>query len=271
MGEVVDRRRPRQAGESERLARESAAAFEAAEATADPGARADQLEAAQDLAGDSALAAAYTYLQQIVGVIAVLLPLTVAVGDLALGGDALQGSISAYYYTSTGNVFVGALCALAVFFLSYNYRALRGFQLDRTLSNIASLAAVGVALFPTTDDAATASDGEKVVAFVHLLFAGSLFVLLGVFSFFLFTKTGGSAEAMTEAKRRRNVVFRTCGAIIFGAILLVAVANLADPPDSWHALFWLETVAVMAFGVSWLVKGGFKGILADPAPAPGDG
>jgi hypothetical protein len=235
----------------------------------------DKLETAIALAGDSALAAAYTYLQRIVGVIAVLLPVTVAVGDLILGGDDLQGSISAYYHERTGGVFVGALCALAVFFLSYNYRPLPRYKLDHTLSNVASLAAVGVALFPTTDDAAIATDGQKVVAFVHLVFAGSLFVLLGVFSFFLFTKSDDS-ETMTDAKQRRNLVYRICGGIIFGAILLVAVTNLADPPDSWHALFWLETIAVMAFGASWLVKGGFWGILADEsptapnrAPAPG--
>lgn len=262
MGEGVAAGRLPQGSESRRLVGRSAAAFDAAESTADPTVKAEMRQTAQALAGDAALAAAYTYLQQVVGLIALSLPLAVAGGDRLLGGDEMQGSISAYYYTRTGNVFVGALCALAVFFLSYNYRPLPGFRLDRTLSNVASVAAVGVALLPTTSDAATATDGEKVVAFVHLVFAGTLFLLLGIFSFFLFTQTD-DPETMTAAKRRRNVVYRTCGAIIFGAILLVRVANLVDPPDSWHALFWLETVAVMAFGVSWLVKGGFRGILAD--------
>jgi hypothetical protein len=41
-----------------------------------------------------------------------------------------------------------------------------------------------------------------------------------------------------------------------------------DPPDWLHAFFWLETTCVVAFGVSWLVKGGFLGILADPKPVP---
>jgi hypothetical protein len=45
---------------------------------------------------DTALAAAYRYLQRAVGVIAVLLPLTVAVGSAVLGGGGVRGSISDY-------------------------------------------------------------------------------------------------------------------------------------------------------------------------------
>jgi hypothetical protein len=42
-----------------------------------------------------------------------------------------------------GNVFVGALCPLAVFFLSFNYKPLPGFGLDHLLARFASAAAVG--------------------------------------------------------------------------------------------------------------------------------
>lgn len=251
--------------ESARLAQESLAAFRAAEASRQADVKAQNLQMAQSLAGDSALAAAYTYLQRAVGVIAVFLPFTLAVGNLVLGGKGLKGSISAYYYTRMGNVFVGSLCALAVFFLSYNYRPLPAFDLDNTLSKVASVAALGVAFFPTTSDKITASHGEKAVAFVHLVFAGGLFTLLAVFSLFLFTKTGDPTR-MTPAKRRRNLVYRICGGIIVASIVLVVVSNVVTPPSSWHTLFWLEAIAVDAFGVSWLVKGGFLGILADPTP-----
>lgn len=261
----VDSGRRQQASESGRLDQKSVAAFRAAEASGDPNVRAERLEAAQAYAGDSALAAAYTYLQRAVGVIAVLLPLTVAVGSFLLDGKDLKGSISSYYYTPMGNVFVGSLCALAVFFLSYNYRPLPTFELDNTLSQLASVAALGVAFFPTTSEKATASGSENVVAVVHLLCAGALFFLLAIFSLFLFTKTDG-AETMTAAKKRRNLLYRTCGGIMVASILLVMVSNLVKPPSSWHALFWLETIMVIAFGVSWLVKGGFLGILADPNP-----
>jgi hypothetical protein len=254
------------ASESGRLAQKSAAAFESAEASSDPNVTADKLGEAQVYASDSALAAAYTHLQQIVGVIAVLLPFVLVLGNRILSGDELETSISAYYHTRMGDVFVGALCALAVFFLSYNYKPLPGFNLDNKLSSLAAIVAFGVAFFPTTSDASTATQSEQVVGRVHLACAFVLFSLLAVFALYLFPKTGGAP--MTPAKQRRNVVYRTCGGIIIGAIVLVGLSNLVNPPDSWHSFFWLETICVVAFGVSWLVKGGFLGILADATPTP---
>jgi hypothetical protein len=266
MIERADPASAEQASESARLAKKSAAAFEAAETSIDPSVKAEKLEAAQAYAAESALAAAYTHLQRAVGVIAVSLPLVLAAGNRLLFGGEFQGSISAYYHTDMGDYFVGSLFALAVFFLSYNYRPLPKFKLDNLLSTLASVAAVCVAFFPTASDAAAASGGEKVVSTVHLVWAGVLFALLAVFSLFLFTKTG-DAEIMTAEKKRRNVVYMACGGIIVGSMLLVVVSNVVKPPSSWHPLFWLETIAVVAFGASWLVKGGFLGILADRTPS----
>jgi hypothetical protein len=250
-----------QATEAGRLAKKSADAFQAAERTADPEDKANALRKAQILAGESERAAAYTHLQQVVGVIAFLLPFVVAIGNMCFNGIELKGSISAYYYTPMGGFFVGALCALAVFFLSYNYRPLPKFELDNVLSTLASAVTVGVALLPTTSDATTASGSEKLVASLHLVCACALFVLLAIFSFFLFTQTGDGG--MTPEKARRNQVFRACGAVIVASIVLVVASNVVDPPSSWHTLFWLESVAVVAFGVSWLVKGYAPPLWAD--------
>jgi hypothetical protein len=249
MVDVVD---PGQASEAGRLARKSSKEFEAG-----------NLEEAQDLAGESALAAAYTLLQKIVGVIAVLLPFVLVIGNKALTGDELESSISAYYHTPMGSVFVGVLWALAVFFSSYNYKPLPGFNVDNKLSWVAGVAAVGVAVFPTTSDASPASQSEQVVGRVHLTFAGLLFALLAVFALFLFPRSSG---AMTPEKRRRNALYRTCGGVMVAAMLLMFASDLA--PDGLHAFFWLETICVVAFGISWLVKGGLLGILADKKPVP---
>src|SRR5947209_1663685 len=110
--------------ESRRLAEESAAAFEGARDSNDQAERERLFADGLAKAHDSELAAAYTYLQLAVGIIAVLLPGSLVLGHYLFGGKLL-GSISAYYYTHMGNVFVGSLCALAVFFLSYNYRPLQ--------------------------------------------------------------------------------------------------------------------------------------------------
>jgi hypothetical protein len=251
-----------QPGPGKPLTRDSRDAFRAADATTDARTKEQLLQEAQSLAGQSALADAYSYLQKAVGLIAVTLPFVVAIGGEVSGDHAMKGSISAYYYTHMGNYFVGSLFALGVFFLSYNYRTLPNYRFDNYLSNFACLMAVGVALLPTASNGHNASGGAQKVAILHLVCACTLFVLLAVFSLVLFTRTDGSGR-MTPAKRRRNLVYRTCGAFIVLAIALVLVAEIVQPPSSWHALFWLESVAVVAFGVSWLVKGAFLGLLAD--------
>jgi hypothetical protein len=236
-----------QASESERLAQESAEEF-----------RAGNLEEAQKLAGDSARAAAYTLLQQIVGVMAFLLPPVLFFGNWALTGNELESSISAYYHTPMGTVFVGVLWALAVFFVSYNYKALPGFEWDNRLSWVVGGAAVCVAIFPTTSDVSVSSRSEQNIGIVHMISAGILFVLLAVFALVLFPRSAGD---MTPRKRLRNVLYRTSGGLMVAAIVLMFPSQQAL--DSWHAFLWLETVCVWAFGISWLVKGGFLRILAD--------
>ena len=249
MVEVADPGQPSEAG---RLAQKSADAFAAGE-----------LQKAQRLAGDAALASAYTHLQQIVGVMAILLAPVLFVGNWALTGNELESSISAYYHTPMGSVFVGVLWALAVFFLSYNYKPLPGFNVDNKLSTLAAIAAVSVAVFPTTSDASVPTRSEHNIGIVHATSAAVLFILLAVFALFLFPR---GSSAMTPEKRRRNVLYRTCGGIMDVAILLMVVWR--DPPESWHVFLALETICVVAFGVSWLVKGGFLGVLADKKPTP---
>ncbi len=163
-----------------------------------------------------------------------------------------------------GNVFVGSLFALAVFFLSYNYRPLRSFEPDALLAKFTAGFAVGVAVFPTSSNASAADGWETAVSALHFACACSLFALLAVFARYRFTKTSG---AMTPEKQKRNRLYRFCGNLMFGAMALAVVSKAIEPPRPWHALLWLETVCILAFGVSWLVKGGFAGILADKPPA----
>ena len=122
---------------------------------------------------------------------------------------------------------------------------------------------MSVAVFPTTSDASVPSRSEHNIGIVHGISAAVLFIQLAVFALFLFPRGSG---AMTPEKQRRNVVYRTCGGIMGASILLMVVWR--DPPGSWHIFLALETICVVAFGVSWLIKGGFLGILADKKPTP---
>lgn len=253
--------------ESLRLNAESEAWAQVAATTTDPVEAEAAKQVAKEKAGDAQLAAAYTYLQRTVGLIAISLPPALVAIDYAFGGT-LRGSISAYYYTRAGNVFVGALCALAVFFLSYNYEPLQLFKTDSLLSKGAFVAAVCVAIFPTASRAVVADGGERLVSTLHLISAGVLFSLLGVFAYFRFTMTSPT-RAITDEKKRRNTLYRVCGIAIFVSIALVGLTEIPAlrPPNAWHHFWLLETICVEAFGISWLVKGGFMGWLADKNPA----
>ena len=223
---------------------------------------------------DQTLADSYAFLMKVVGVVALLLPPVVALGDLWIDDVALRGSISAYYYGRTGGWFVGSLCAMAVFFLSYQYKPQADYDGDRFLSNLAFVAAIGVALFPTAESGHEAEGEELVISTIHLVSAGLLFVLLAVFSLYQFTKTKveienvkgiwpkflrifrtdpDHREGLTGKKPLRNRIYRVCGWIIVACIVLIVINNIAK----WDLLFWLESSAVWAFAASWIVKSGW--------------
>ena len=227
------------------------------------------------------LSDAYAYLQKLVGIVAFLMPFVIAVGDCIIDGHAIRGSMSAYYYGRTGGYFVGSMCALGVFLISYQHHPLRGHESDRRLAVAAGTLAIMVALFPTSSDGAAATDGAATIAAIHIWSAGALFVLLGAFSLYMFTKTEGeitsamtwkerllrvfrttpvAKQTMTCRKRQRNVVYRVAGWLILGSIAAIGVTNLFHQ----QLAFWFESIATVSFGAAWLVKGSFLGILKDP-------
>jgi hypothetical protein len=204
------------------------------------------------------LVISYLALRRAVGIIGTALPFVLVVGKWLLDGWGIQSSISAYYYTSMRDVFVGSLCAIGVFLLSY-----RGYErADDLAGNLACVFAVGLALFPTSPPNG-ASAIQTLVGYIHLTFASAYFLTLAYFSLVLFRKTN-AAKQMTERKKQRNVVYTVCGYTILACVGLVVVdfAFLKRSAlQSIDPVFWLESAAVLAFGISWLTKG--DAILAD--------
>ena len=214
----------------------------------------NQQSVPQDLVMD------YLSLRKAVGIIGFALPAVLAVGNMILHGPGIQRSISLYYYTDLRNVFVGSLCAIGVFLMST-----KGYDKRDVIAGIlASLFAIGVALFPTNPESG-ATSGEEIVGTLHLTFATLLFLTFAFFCFKLFTLTAGNP---TQRKLHRNMVYRICGTIIVACIVLIAVVHLpaiAKPAAPLKPVFWLEAMAVMTFGVAWLTKG--EAILKDEKQA----
>lgn len=188
------------------------------------------------------------------GLLGMALPVILVVWGFAICECIeIQDSISDYYSLRTRDALVGTLLAIGVFLGTY-----RGYRRqpqdnkflipDRWAGILACISAVGVAFFPNS--------GGDVDQAVHFASAFCLFVALSYFSF-LFTKTRPGATP-TPMKRIRNRIYVTCGIIIAGCIVLIGVNNwfLNDTSLSdIKPVFWLESLALWAFGVAWLVKG----------------
>ncbi len=159
-----------------------------------------------------------------------------------------QPSISDFYYTGSRNWFVGSLFTIGAFLCSYYGYDRR----DRIMSVIAGICAFGVSLFPTDSGTTT------VVGGTHYVFAASLFLILAWFSLCQFTKT--SHLSLTDEKRKRNVIYQACGYAIVGALSLILVGKVTGLSLKFanaNPVFWLEALALEAFGFSWMVKGEF--------------
>ena len=208
----------------------------------------------QPSAPQDSLVISYLRLRRAVGYLGLALPFVLALGAFWLHGQGIQSSISAYYHTGMRDVFVGILCAIGIFLLSY-----RGHERkDRLAGDAACLFALGVALFPTAPDVDPTSR-QKLIGGVHLVFASLFFLTLAYFSLCLFTLTD-PMKPPTPRKLQRNRVYRACGYTMLAALALIlaitiAPAELSAPIRSLQPVFWLEALAVVAFGLSWLTKG----------------
>jgi hypothetical protein len=191
---------------------------------------------------DAALS--YRNMRAITGYVGLALPVALLLAGIVDGH--VESSLSAYYYTKVGNVFTGALCVIGVFLLAYR---LATWAVDNAVTTLAGLCALGVAFFHAAPANATAS--QLWLADVHLTCAAMLFALLGAISLFIFP-----GDVM-PGQRWRVTWYRALGALIWLAIALMpALSSLARSfYDSEHVFLILETVCVMAFAASFILKG----------------
>jgi hypothetical protein len=204
----------------------------------------------------------YMTLRQAVGYLGILLPFVLAAGDWLIFRGGLQQSVSNYYYTGMRGVLVGGLCVIGAFLLAYH-----GYdRWDSLFTNAAGIGAVGVALFPTPPDNPSAR--ATIVGYFHFGFGTLMFVSLIVIALWLFRKTG-PGSVRTRVKQLRDRVYLVCGIVMLVALSFAGIASLpfATALNPINPVFWGEATAIVAFGVSWLVKG--QAILRDKQPLPG--
>jgi hypothetical protein len=192
--------------------------------------------------------------RQLIGYIGFVLPFLLIL--IAVTRDGVQRwrnleSISAYYYTGAVAAFVGMLVALALFLFTYRGYANKYNRVDRWAAKTAAGAAVVVAFFPTK-----APEGVSALPWwtpatgvLHHVAAVVLFTMFAIFALWLFRLTADGEQPMAD-KRRRNTVYLVCGIVI---VVCIAWAGF----NAWQGrpIFWPESIALIAFALSWLVKG----------------
>lgn len=215
----------------------------------------------------------YHFIRRAVGILGISLPVVLLFGLLLLTDcHEIEGSISKYYHTIMRNFLVGVLCAVALFLFSY-----RGYKLkiekrkstedktkrkkppinDNWAGNFAGIFALGVAFFPTTircDDLTqciTEVYLRSFIGYVHLASALFFFLALAYISYILFPR---------GRKKQKNRLYKRCGVTIvictFTLLIYVPLLKKHLPGvEKFSPVFFLETIALIAFGISWLVKG----------------
>lgn len=203
----------------------------------------------------------FTRVRMALGVLGMLLPAVLLVGGL-LQARGIEPTISDFYHTIYRDVYVGTLCAIGVFLISYRgYRREPGEVFDDDwLATLAGIGAIGMAFFPTPsrngeiETMTQAVVGIGATPIIHYLFALVFFSALSAFAFTKFAKT---------ANPRRKRLFIFSGWMMITALVLTSIAatvkNFVGGPAaefvvSYKLIFWFEAIGVWAFGLSWLVK-----------------
>ena len=189
------------------------------------------------------------------GILGFLLPTTLLFFNLVFGRgvnpERVLETISATHY-SIAYVFFECLVAGVGFFLFFY----RGYDIvDRVSSIIAGVGAIGLVLFPTKFGDLPVRNfinaPASVSNFLHMAFALLFFLALIYIIAFQFTKSG---EIQTGRKKKRNLLYLICAGLMAAGLVsggAVHVFGLA-----WNGIFWGEAVALWAFGIAWLTKGG---------------
>lgn len=194
--------------------------------------------------------------------IGILLPIVTALLSKCI---LLQQSISHYYYTIAGDVFVGLLCAVAFFLISYPGEG----KWEDIWTNIARVCALLVAFFPTCYNQLNLActkysfKYDEWVSKLHLISAGVFFIILGGVAYFQFSKI---TEPMTQRERKnRQRFYKVCGIIMWLCIVslipmalpetIMFIKNYINFLSVNKIIFFDEVIALVAFGICWLTKG----------------
>ena len=155
------------------------------------------------------------------------------------------------------DILTGLLVGVSLFLITY-----KGYELrDMLMAILCGIAGFGIAIFPCASRIEPSFAvgvfrlASPVAGYLHYGSSALFFILLGINSCFLFTL--GDKKNWTKSKSIRNGIYRACGLVIFASLVTLAILGMILGAKLvatvWTFVF--ETVMLLAFGISWLVKG----------------
>jgi hypothetical protein len=154
--------------------------------------------------------------------------------------------------------FVGILVGISLFLIAY-----KGYQrIDNIVTSIIGFLGLGVAAFPSRYSIASTEPlgifqiAPTISNKIHLICAFSFFFLLAFNSIFLFTLTERENIPKTRNRKIRNYIYIGCGIVILISLAILLIRSLVGAgAENSKILLFFETIMLVAFGISWLVKG----------------
>jgi len=130
------------------------------------------------------------------------------------------------------------------------------------VGNLSGIFAFGMVIFPTAMFSGKIVKvgmfliDDNISEYIHLAFGTLFFFSLSFNSIYLFTRR--QPGFLSKEKKRRNFIYRFCGIIMLLALLCIIVYTLFLRDTilaKFNPVLILESIALFAFGISWLVKG----------------
>jgi hypothetical protein len=166
-------------------------------------------------------------------------------------------------------VFVGVLWGLGlvlIFYPTYEHDPMA----DGWLTTLSGVCALLIAMVPTNalshDSCALFTfEDIKLRTGIHYASAAVMLLIFSYMSYRIFTRTrpGNDLQGPDNLwKRRRNRIYRVCGVVTLLSVVAIGAlsiweSNTNDFPFSVKYTYWFEVTALVPFGFSWLIKGGF--------------
>jgi hypothetical protein len=230
-------------------------------------------------------------LRRLVGILGILLPIMLPFFLWSdTGRTAPLESISHYYFTRVSAIFVTVVSLLAIFLLIYKGQTPGEFW----LSTLAGIGALLLVMFPTDnivkgvflkigrqgienglgkacDSCINSAESAYTATFLkdstfrmefHFIASGLFLLSLALLAAFVFTydknEIAEAGIAVARRMKQRNIIYRVFAALMFLAVVFIKFGDSIVGEATYnlnHLTFWMETIAVESFGLSWLLRG----------------